>query len=752
MDYNHQTMEENFLADKPISEEKDDKFQRYKFSKRIAETILNRTSSDSIVIGLYGAWGEGKTSVLNFIKQELKPHHPDVIHFTFNPWRFTDEAALLTSFFNTLASELKKSLVTEANPPSNESNKEKQSWWQGKKGPLKTNTETVGEIIQEYGKVVSIFGAGEAAEAIGKAISNVDIEKLKERIESLLAENKKRIVVFIDDIDRLEKEEIHAIFRLVKLTGDFAYTTYLLSFDENMVSSAIGERFGTGDQKAGLNFLEKIIQIPIKLPLAQKTALKNYCFKLVEQSLNATKIVLSEEEGQEFVRKFTSNFLIRLTTPRLAVRYGNSLSFSLPLLKGEVNYIDLLLIEAVRVFYPELYDFVRTQPDYFIGAYDTDIYSHQPDNIKIDKFKKLFDEKTSSYTPDEIADAKGALQDLFPNIDKVWGNGRNWRRGNPESCYNEKRISISQYFNRYFSYTVIEGDISDVSFESLLASIVQGNYTEKIEPTKKLIESATPDNFIEKIRFKEKTFDSPTSIAIVKVFSQLGESFPDRENIFYSWLTPNSQAAIFLAQLIRNQIDEVEKFGILSWTIENAIPFKYAYQIFNYCRNDKDEPKKLFTDEQYIELAGKLIARAKQLAGDQPLWEKFTYESKYMLNVWAADFNKQDLSDYVMQNLNKNPNSVIPLLKVFVGFIHSSALPTPYYGDFQKNSYDWLKQILDANFIYEKVGQVLGIDLSTIEKYEHLEHKQTDENMMKQFAHWHNKNKTDTIQYAEVVE
>lgn len=750
-------MEENFLADKPISEEKDDKFQRYKFSKRIAETILNRTSSDSIVIGLYGAWGEGKTSVLNFIRQELKPHHPDVIHFTFNPWRFTDEAALLTSFFNTLAGEIKNSFKeTEvANEKSNliqRKGKQISEWWDKKKGPLKTPSETIGEFIQEYGKVVSIFGAGEAAEAVGKAISNVDIEKLKGRIEKLLADNKKRIVVFIDDIDRLEKGEIHAIFRLVKLTGDFAYTTYLLSFDENMVSSAIGERFGTGDQKAGLNFLEKIIQIPIKLPLAQKAALKNYCFKLVEQSLNSSQIVLTDDEAQEFVRKFTSNYLIRLTTPRLAVRYGNTLSFSLPLLKGEVNIVDLLLIEAIRVFYPELYDFVRYQPDYFIGGYGNDVYSHNPNNEKIEKFKKLFEEFTKNYSPDEITDAKGALSELFPNLDKVWGHGWNWGSGTPESRYNQKRISTSQYFNRYFSYTVIEGDISDVAFTSLLDHIAEGDYTEKVEPTKILIQSATPENFIEKIRFKEKLFDNNTSIALVKVFSQLGDCFPDKGNSFLGWFTPNSQAAIFLAQLIRNQIDEAEKFGLLQWVIDNATPFEFAYQIFNYCRNDKDEPKKLFTDEQYKELAGKLITRGKILSADKPIWEKFTFQSKYMLNVWAADFDKEDLSEYVKKHLDANPQSVIPLLKVFVGFIHSSAHPTPYYGDFQKDSYDWLKQILDANIIYDKVGQVLAIDLSTIDKYEHLEHRQTEENMMKQFAYWHNKNTNDTIPYAEVVE
>ncbi|HBO37062.1 MAG TPA: hypothetical protein DD638_00155 [Pasteurellaceae bacterium] len=467
-------MKENFLSDKPVSEEKEDKFQRYTFSKRIAQAIINRTNTESIVVGLYGAWGEGKTSVLNFIKQELKSSEPNVIHFTFNPWPFTDESTLLTSFFNTLASELEKKI--ESNPSSNETpSNEKRSWWRKAKKPLKTNTETIGEMIIKYGKLASIskmFGVSGAntaeaniAEVIVKSMLTVRIGELKEIIEQRLADSQKRVVIFIDDIDRLEKNEIQAIFRLVKHTGNFAYITYLLSFDENIVSSAIGERFGAGDQKAGFHFLEKIIQIPIKLPLASKNALENYCFNLVQQSLNDSQIFLTEHEFQEFALEFSSGFLIRLTTPHLAIKYGNALSFSLPLLKGEVNYVDLLLIEAVRVFYPELYEFIRAQPDYFIGVY-FDKYSKKTDAEKIKKFNELFAEKTVSYSLDEIACAKYVLGSLFPNLGEVWGLfGLHCGDSEPDekSRYNQKRVSATQYFNRYFSYTVIEGDISDVA-------------------------------------------------------------------------------------------------------------------------------------------------------------------------------------------------------------------------------------------------------------------------------------------------
>src|SRR5690606_33695923 len=115
---------------------------------------------------------------------------------------------------------------------------------------------------------------GDAVEGAGDILGDVDIETLKERIGAILKENKSKVVIFIDDIDRLDKVEIHSIFRLVKLTADFLNTTYILSFDEEMVSAAIGERFGAGNQKSGQNFLEKIIQVPLKIPVAQPEALK----------------------------------------------------------------------------------------------------------------------------------------------------------------------------------------------------------------------------------------------------------------------------------------------------------------------------------------------------------------------------------------------------------------------------------------------------------------------------------------------
>ena len=128
---------------------------------------------------------------------------------------------------------------------------------------------------------------------------------------------------------------------MVKLTADFANTNYVLSFDDEMVSAALADRFGEGNQNSGQNFLEKIIQIPLKIPLAQPAALQKFCFDIINSSLETNKIDLPDDEGRSFGNEFSQNILLMLSTPRLAVRYGNTLSFSMPLLHKEVNLVDL---------------------------------------------------------------------------------------------------------------------------------------------------------------------------------------------------------------------------------------------------------------------------------------------------------------------------------------------------------------------------------------------------------------------------
>jgi len=64
---------------------------------------------NSIAIGIYGPWGDGKTTVLAFIEEELRKNN-QIITMYFNPWRFGDEDELLKNFFASLVEQVDQSL------------------------------------------------------------------------------------------------------------------------------------------------------------------------------------------------------------------------------------------------------------------------------------------------------------------------------------------------------------------------------------------------------------------------------------------------------------------------------------------------------------------------------------------------------------------------------------------------------------------------------------------------------------------
>lgn len=159
-------MNQNFSSDRPVENESQDRFQRYNFSKRIAETIKKRENSDGIVIGIYGAWGEGKTSVQNFIEKELTTDE-NILIIKLNPWRYNDEDTLIKNFLKKIANLLGKELEKRKNK--------------------------LGNFIEKYGAVGGIIGVDFTQ--IGQSLSEIDLEDWKNKIDDFLKESTSKLVV-----------------------------------------------------------------------------------------------------------------------------------------------------------------------------------------------------------------------------------------------------------------------------------------------------------------------------------------------------------------------------------------------------------------------------------------------------------------------------------------------------------------------------------------------------------------------------
>jgi predicted KAP-like P-loop ATPase len=268
----------HFSADAPVSSKEEDKFSRWKFAERVGQVIARREDPSGLVIGLYGVWGDGKTSVLNFIQQSLKSEEK-VICIKFNPWRFGTENDLLKGFFFTIAEALDTKLI--------------------KKGDY--FKDLVKNLAPHAGEAINLGWLGNI---ISHFIKKVDTDELKKRIEAALEKAQKRVLILIDDVDRLDKAEIQLLFKIVKLIADFKYTAYILAFDKDIVASSLQERYTGANHNTGEAFLEKIIQIPLHLPVVSKEVLQQICYDDINNALAVAGIELTEHQVQDFFLLF----------------------------------------------------------------------------------------------------------------------------------------------------------------------------------------------------------------------------------------------------------------------------------------------------------------------------------------------------------------------------------------------------------------------------------------------------------------
>ena len=413
-----------FVSDAPISDPAHDRFNRLWFAKRVAQTISARLDPSSLVIAIYGAWGDGKTTVLNFIGTELRSI-PEIIVLSLNPWRFATERSLLRYFFSSLAKTLELELSISA--------------------------EEAATRVMQFGELVQLFssGPGDAPDLANEGLAAIDIEEQKRRIAEILAQNQKRVVILMDDIDRLDENAMQAVFRLAKLTADFENTVYVLAFDADMVASVLGERFTASVGKrpqAGRDFLEKIVQVPLDLPAVPAGALRKFTFESVTEALSISRMKITEADAKQFIRLFYEGLEIRLKTPRMAKRFGNALAFTLAINKDEVNAVEMMLVEGIRILYPNAYAAIKKSREILAT---TGIVSGV-DLDRDERVQRFFSATMKGLTTAEASALRRLLAALFP---RIVGRARydpdeeaDWARA--------KRVTSAEYFDRYFSYAI----------------------------------------------------------------------------------------------------------------------------------------------------------------------------------------------------------------------------------------------------------------------------------------------------------
>ena len=595
-----------FIHDKPIETEKDDFLGTARFSHHLGRALLEWKEAESLVIAMYGEWGSGKSSVINrtkeFIGKTTEKERPTIIEF--NPWVFSEEDKLSEHFFSEIAEELEIRKDTEKDIEISKKLKyyasllslaPKKTFFSDISSKLIIGLGLVGissgQIIawlnlpMDWIKyflfiggflliLLEIFNKNllKAAEIFKKKADyqTKSVLRIKKEIKQELAKRQKKLIIVIDDIDRLNQSEIKQIFRLIRVNADFPNTIYLLSFDRKIIEKNLEEQVGI----SGNDYLNKIVQVNFDVPLIGRSKVETFLFTELDRILSVLP-----ESAQEFFRQddprwvnvYHSGFKNFFKSIRDIKRYVSSLEFNISqMYQGEVmevNPIDFFAIEAIRVFAPDFFLFMRERKSLFTSTdRGSTSRSDSPRRDEVQSgLEKLSDESKKSMTE--------LLKRLFPQVDGVLEHGYSTHgHGSQSTWSNYLRVCATSNFDSYF--TLIPGggeeELSQFEIEEILRK------TDSEEEFKNILRDFIGKGKIRKVLQRIQDFTGDQSRIpedhvknIVIALFNISDELPKEKITMWDYGADMDLMRI-IHQLMKRSGDESKNFEILKEIIPSS--------------------------------------------------------------------------------------------------------------------------------------------------------------------------------------
>lgn len=441
-------------SDTPLRQE--DPFGRLAFAQQLADYLVLQSGQDSLVLGLEGEWGSGKSWVIERVKQRLAQQN--VITITFNPWLIGSENELIGAFMEEFASQLSEhGTLLQRAPGQMKKLAQAVASYGDKLLYLKylkylPGVAGVGEFIEDHAEQITAGTQG-----LKKALADKpSLSSARKTLEQALASLQQPIVVIIDDLDRLRKNEIQTMIQLVKAVGNFKGVAYLLSYDSKYVAQAISH---DGSLAAGYAYLEKIVQLACHLPPLVPWIYRDWLANstralLAQQGVSLTPF---EEKHFDIDIKLVGTILRHL---RDAVRWQNRLRWVFRSCFGAVYFGDLMIIEAIQIVSPESIRAIVAQPALVFPRFDRNL----PREVRLRPAEP--DQWIKHVAPDFAI--QRALLVLFPHL------------SHPEmgfevddSARTNRRIQVLDNWLRYLTLSNISGQGDSAHIIALLQNSAQ---------------------------------------------------------------------------------------------------------------------------------------------------------------------------------------------------------------------------------------------------------------------------------------
>lgn len=641
-----------YYTDEPISKPQDDAFGRNLFVGNLANDIKKWNSDGSLVLALYGPWGSGKSSVLNLLRKQFEKHKSIKI-ISFDPWYFNSTEQLIQTFF---------SVVKKTTLESTETN-------------IKNGLESA---FQRYGaalsKHVSWDPEIELPGGVKLKLGNVEKkehefenpEEVRDNLRNALGKLHKKFIVLIDNLDRLDPPELLLMFKLVRLCSDFPNFVFVLAFDHKQVQKLI--------QKEGVDpdFLAKIVQIDIELPQIDQEQIDEFIIESLKKSLTVLKVEVNKNSFARFLSAYSQHLSGQIIDDlRKAKRYLNSISFTLALVKEDVDIADFLILEAIRVFYPKLYAGLPIRKK-DLTSFD---YGYGIDTLRKQRLAIL--QETKEWVERELPEkfdyqkCLGLIGFLFPIFGEYLTNPTNPRIVIPQDEFlATQRICLPAYFDMYFKFRVPQNEIP----LKVVNTIVDSLNTEDKESVNNAIvalfsEYGRLSELIRKINFRIYDLNIDGRIKLILILGALAAKLrwelPD-------WTTSDGPlAARVIAKCVElSEYDnsQIKILGTVKEILQSTSSLAFMTELLVKFLPDN---RHIFIPDQD---ARELISIAKERVQIELVEKKVNVFSEYpvayfrILSVWKSEKmlnRRQEANEYIYEMLDKYPGTLPKLLIMF---------------------------------------------------------------------------------------
>ena len=405
-----------------------DELRRQHFADAIAAQLVALKDDERIVIALEGPWGSGKTWLLERVAEKLDRQ----VVVRFNPWLVGHADDLVERFLD----ELVTALV------------------------VGDQLQKVGRALLKYKSVFVKAGAvldptgvvTRAGDALDAFVGRQTVFDAKASVASELVAAKRPVVVFIDDIDRLQPDEIREVMRLVRVVGDLPAVRYVLAYEPVRVALAVGD----GDVGRGRDYLQKMVELAVPMPAPDHDDLGDMCARMLLALPGMAE--LEDAQRNRLLNRCVFPFI---STPREVERIVAQARFDSTVYGADVAVVDVVALAALRITVPGAWSCMGYTAEALVEGPEDPASGPSAYARRFDAFVEAFP------TPGAAQDF---VREVFPAAVGFF-ESRAIRPGQREEWWRERRVANVGALRTYLTANVSRDEIPRAETEALVLAV-----------------------------------------------------------------------------------------------------------------------------------------------------------------------------------------------------------------------------------------------------------------------------------------